>query len=148
MNISTPTFEHEAVIPAKFTCEGDGINPLLELHDVPREAKSLALIMDDPDSPTGTWVHWTMWNIDPATIEIAEGEVPHGAVQGQTSFGVPGYGGPCPGKGSHRYFFKLYALDTLLDIPITSDKAALEAAMQGHVIGQAELMGTYIKTGQ
>src|SRR3989344_873103 len=117
MNLSSPAFEHHQPIPAKYTCDGENINPLLQFSDIPDSTKSLVLIMDDPDAPAGLWVHWTIWNIDPGTAEIAENSVPPGSIEGVTSFGKPGYGGPCPPSGTHRYFFKFFALDTKLDIP-------------------------------
>jgi len=143
MTISTPAFKNGENIPAKYTCDGDNINPLLEISGVPAGAKSLVLIMDDPDSPSGTWLHWLVWNIDPATTEIPENSVPAGAVQGATSFGDIGYGGPCPHSGEHRYFFRLYALDFGLDLPAGTERPDLERAIAGHILAQAELMGTY-----
>lgn len=99
--------------------------------------------MDDPDAPRGTWVHWTVWNISPDTKEIPKNSVPAGAVEGATSFDKPGYGGPCPPSGAHRYFFKLYALDTELSLSSSTDKAGLEKTMEGHILDQAELVGLY-----
>ena len=145
MTITSPAFENAQAIPSQFTCDGDDAHPLLNIRDVPESAQSLALIMDDPDSPTGTWVHWTMWNIDPTATQIAEGEVPEGAVEGQTTFDKTGYGGPCPGSGTHRYFFKLYAIDVKLRLSSEADKAALAAALEGHVVAYADLMGTYMR---
>lgn len=143
MRIASPAFGHNQNIPAKYTCDGENVNPVLEIAEVPEDAKSLALIMDDPDAPRGTWVHWTLWNIDPSTRQIDENSVPAGAAEGTTSFGKPGYGGPCPPSGTHRYFFKLYALDQMLDLPASTDKSGLENAVQGHVLGQAEFIGLY-----
>ena len=143
MILSTPAFEHKASIPSFYTCDGQDTAPVLNISEVPDGAKSLALIMDDPDSPTGTWVHWTMWNIPPDTAQLGTDALLQGTVEGPTSFDNTGYGGPCPGSGEHRYFFKLYALDTLLAIEPDSDKAALVSAMDGHILDQAELMGTY-----
>ncbi len=143
MNISSPAFENAMPIPAEFTCDGENKNPLLVISDTHPDTKSLVLIMDDPDAPGNTWVHWTVWNISPDTREIAADSVPEGALQGKTSFGKSGYGGPCPHKGRHRYFFKLYALDTVLNIPLTSETADIERAMEGHIIADAKLMGTY-----
>lgn len=99
--------------------------------------------MDDPDAPAGTWVHWLLWNVDPATKEISENSVPAGATEGTTSFGRPGYGGPCPPSGTHRYFFRAYALDRFLNLPADSDKAVLEKTIERHILGQAELVGLY-----
>jgi hypothetical protein len=142
MKLTSPAFENNKEIPSEHTCDGANILPELNIEYVPENAKSLALIMDDPDAPSGTWVHWVVWNIPPDTKTIAKGTEPQG-VQGTTSFGKQGYGGPCPPFGTHRYFFKLYALDTTLDLKEGSTKEALEAAMDGHVIEKAELMGNY-----
>ena len=142
MKIKSPAFENGGRIPAKYTCDGEDISPPLEFEDVPEDAKSLALVMDDPDAPMGTFDHWVVWNIPPETRSIEEGKEPEG-VQGMTDFGRKGYGGPCPPRGEHRYFFKLYALDTKLDLPEGSRKSDLEKAMKGHIIAQATLMGRY-----
>ncbi len=143
MKIESSAFGPNGDIPVKFTCDGDNINPPLKFSGVPQNTQSLVLIMDDPDAPTGTWVHWILWNIPSNVVEIAEKSVPAGAVQGATSSGQNSYGGPCPPSGTHRYFFKVYALDAKLSIPSYSDKAALEKAMEGHVINQAQLVGLY-----
>lgn len=148
MKLESPAFENGEMIPAKYTCDGENIVPPFEISDVPENAKSLAIVCDDPDSPSGTWVHWATWNISPSTAGIPEGEAFTGVsgesvVEGETSFGSRGYGGPCPGSGTHRYFFKLYALDAILPLSENSKKQDLEAAMQGHVLAEAELMGTY-----
>jgi Raf kinase inhibitor-like YbhB/YbcL family protein len=111
--------------------------------DVPSTARSLVIIVDDPDAPAGTWVHWTVWNIAPDTRSIPENAVPVGAVEGITSFGAQGWGGPCPPAGTHRYFFKLFALDTVLKLDASADKAVLEKAMGGHVLAKAERLGLY-----
>lgn len=143
MKITSSAFGHNETIPSKYTCDGENVNPPLEIDDAPALVESLVLVMDDPDAPAGAWVHWTLWNINPATKVIAENSIPEGAVQGVTSFGQPGYGGPCPPSGTHRYFFKLYALDTKLNLSSDADKAKLEAVMAGHIIEQAELLGLY-----
>ncbi|MBI2613366.1 MAG: YbhB/YbcL family Raf kinase inhibitor-like protein [Candidatus Levybacteria bacterium] len=143
MKIVSSAFENNAKIPAKYTCDGENINPPLSFFDVPRDAKSLVLIMDDPDAPSKTWVHWVVYNIDPKTKEILENSVPKGAVLGITDFGKPGYGGPCPPSGVHRYFFKLYALDSLLDLPQESTKTQIGEVMQGHIIDKTQLIGLY-----
>jgi Raf kinase inhibitor-like YbhB/YbcL family protein len=143
MKISSPAFAANAKIPAEYTCDGQDKNPPLEIEGVPSNAKSLAIIVDDPDAPAGTWVHWVLWNVDTATRKIETGSVPKGAKQGVNDFKKNGYGGPCPPSGSHRYFFKLYALDTGLDLPGKTAKADLERAMKGHVIAQAETIGRY-----
>lgn len=143
MKLTSNVFTNNQPIPAKYTCEGINLNPPLTITGVPENTKSLALIMDDPDAPMGTWAHWTVWNIDPKTSEIAENSVPINSVQGTTSFGKPGYGGPCPPSGTHRYFFKLYALDTILTIPSSSKKEELEKTFAGHVLDKTELIGLY-----
>ena len=154
MKISSPVFGHNEAIPSKYTCDGENVNPSLVISGVPPGAKSLVLIMDDPDVPRGTWVHWILWNIKPDVSEIFEASVPPDAIEGRTSFGRPGWGGPCPpfnpdqsvGAGTHRYFFKLYALNTFLNIPPSADKAALEKAMSGAVMESAELIGLYSRS--
>jgi len=143
MNITSSAFDHNKSIPEKYTCDGDNINPALSFSDIPDDTKSLVLIVDDPDAPVGLWVHWIMWNISPDTTDIAENSVTKEAIEGTTSFGRPGYGGPCPPDGEHRYFFKIYALDTDLDLPKDVDKNILEEKMVGHVLDKAELIGLY-----
>jgi Raf kinase inhibitor-like YbhB/YbcL family protein len=143
LTISTPAFGHNTTIPAKYTCDGRDINPSLIIGSVPPGARSLALIVDDPDAPAGTWVHWVLWNMDPNTTEIREDSVPKGAIQGINDFRKHNYGGPCPPSGTHRYFFKLYALDATLNIGPNSGKAELEKAMQGHILSRAEIIGLY-----
>lgn len=143
LKISSPAFRHNGTIPTKFTCDGDDISPALAIEGVPEGARSLALIVDDPDAPSKTWVHWVVWNIDPKTEVIAEGGVPKGALQGMNDFRKLDYGGPCPPSGTHRYFFKLYALDTVLHLAKGATKAELEQTMKGHIIDQAELIGLY-----
>lgn len=147
MKISSPIFEHNQSIPAIYTCDGNNTNPPLAISEVPATAKSLALIMDDPDVPTfvredGLWVHWLVWNIDPKTSVIKENTSDFGVV-GLNTRGVNAYGGPCPPDREHRYFFKLYALDTTLDLDTATNKDQLEKAMAGHIIEQAELIGLY-----
>ena len=143
LQLSSSAFAYGGAIPARYTCEGEDANPPLAIDRVPTGTKSLALIVDDPDAPVGLWVHWVLWNIHPQTQQIAEKSVPAGAVQGKNSWGRTSYGGPCPPSGTHRYFFKLYALDTILKLGSGTTKAELERAMEGHVIGKGELMGTY-----
>ena len=141
--LSSPAFGHNGYIPTKYTCDGDDVNPPLKIENVPSSAKSLAMIVDDPDAPGKTWVHWVLWNIPPATTEIREDSIPKGAEQGMNDFGKNPYGGPCPPSGTHRYFFKLYALDTILSLSARLTKSGLEGAMRGHIIGQTELLGLY-----
>lgn len=143
MNIISAVFQYGELIPARYTCDGDDINPSFVFSDIPKEAKSLVMIMDDPDSPIGNWVHWTMWNIDPKIGIMPENERLQGVSEGMTNFGTSGYGGPCPNKGTHRYFFNLYALDTFLDLPSNTTKNELMEAMRGHILAEAELMGKY-----
>jgi len=114
----------------------------LQISDVPPEAKSLVLIVDDPDAPSGLFTHWVVWNISPQISSISEGSTPKG-VQGTNDFGKSGYGGPCPPSGAHRYYFKIFALDRELDLPSGAKRSRLDAAMKGHVVGQGELMGRY-----
>lgn len=133
-------------IPSKFTCDGEDINPLIEIGNVPEGTKSLALVLDDPDATTGgIWDHWVVWNIDPRTQYIHENSIPGGAVEGTTSFGKREYGGPCPPKGdkAHRYRFKVYALDTLLNLDPTAGRVELEKAMENHIIAKAQLTALY-----
>ncbi len=143
MTISSPAFAQGQAIPKKYTCDDAGINPPLNISSVPQEAQSLVLIMDDPDAPGGTWTHWIVWNILPSVTSIAENSVPPGAIVGQGSSGQNVYGGPCPPSGMHRYYFRLYALPLKLSISSFSDVAALRKAMDGYIIAEAELMGTY-----
>lgn len=143
MIIKSPSFNEGEFILSKFTCDGENTNPRLDIVAVPSSAKSLALIIDDPDSPSGNWLHWSIWNMSPKTKFIEEGKAPAGATEGMTDFRSVGYGGPCPGQGTHRYQFSLYALDTILDLPRGAKRDELEAAMEGHILGQARLVGVY-----
>jgi Raf kinase inhibitor-like YbhB/YbcL family protein len=145
LKIESPAFGENEKVPAEFTCDGDNINPQLDISGVPGGTVSLVLIVDDPDAPGGTWVHWTMWNLDPSTTNISENSVPAGVIEGVTDFGVPGYGGPCPPSGTHRYFFKLFALDITLDLDSSASAADVGSAIQGHVLDSAELVGLYGK---
>jgi len=144
--IKSSAFKYGEFIPIRFTGDGDDVNPLLEIKNVPEGTKSLVLIFDDPDAFGGnTWVHWVLWNINPETQYIAEDSVPEGATVGLNSWGKNAYGGPYPPKGSkpHRYFFKLYALDIILDLPADTSIENLYAAMKGHIIAETSLMGLY-----
>jgi Raf kinase inhibitor-like YbhB/YbcL family protein len=142
MKITSSAFQHGANIPSKFSCDGANTSPPLQISDVPSEAKSLVLIVDDPDAPSGLFTHWAVWNISPQAGPIAEGSTPKGG-QGTNDFGKSGYGGPCPPSGTHRYYFKVFALDRELDLPFGAKRGQLDAAMKGHVIAQGELMGRY-----
>ena len=142
MTISSSAFTDGRSIPAKYTCDGGDTVPPLTFATIPPTAKSLALVVDDPDAPGGTFDHWIVWNVPPDTTGVAEGQEPKG-VAGKNGFGKNGYGGPCPPRGEHRYFFKLYALDGTLNLPPSSGKGDLEKAMKGHVLAQAQMMGRY-----
>ncbi|MFW9914616.1 MAG: YbhB/YbcL family Raf kinase inhibitor-like protein [Candidatus Thorarchaeota archaeon] len=147
-SLASPAFDHGGSIPSKYTCDGEDINPRLEISGIPNNTQSLALVMDDPDAVQvagHVWDHWVLWNISPSTTVIEENSVPAHAVQGRNSWGRNDYGGPCPPSGTHRYFFKLYALDAKLDLPSSATKLDLEQAMEGHILAQARLMGTYQK---
>jgi Raf kinase inhibitor-like YbhB/YbcL family protein len=145
MKISSPAFENNSKIPSKFTCDGENANPPLKIEDVPSGTKSLVLIVDDPDAPGGTFLHWLVWNIPPQTTLIEENSLPQGAVQGGNDFGKENYGGPCPPSGTHRYFFKLYALDKNLNLPKGSSLKEVEKEMEVHILDQAQLIGLYQK---
>jgi|TARA_B100002003_G_C14057583_1_gene509216 Raf kinase inhibitor-like YbhB/YbcL family protein len=142
MKLTSSAFVHENSIPSEYTCDGSDTSPDLQISDVPENAKSLVLINDDPDAPVGTWDHWIVFNIPADTKEIVKGQEPRG-LGGKNSWGKTGYGGPCPPSGTHRYFFKLYALDSELSLQEGADKAEIEKAMEGHILAQTELMGTY-----
>jgi len=142
MKITSSAFQEGAEIPSKFTCDGADTSPPLQIADIPSEAKSLALIVDDPDAPSGLFTHWLVWNIPPQTGSVREGSAPKGA-QGANDFGKSGYGGPCPPSGTHRYYFKVFALDRELDLPSGAKRGQLDAAMKGHVVAQGDLIGRY-----
>jgi len=143
LNISSTAFKHGEAIPARYSCDGSDINPPLKIGPPPENTITIALIMDDPDAPVGTWVHWVVWNLPQETREILEKSLPSGAIQGKNSWKRNSYGGPCPPSGTHRYFFKIYALDTALNLNQATTKADLEQAMQDHILAKGELMGTY-----
>src|SRR3989338_4818741 len=146
MKITSDSFKSNGNIPSKFTCDGDNVNPNLRFEDIAENSKSLVLIMDYPDAvPVAgfVWEHWLVWNIDPNTEEISENSVPREAVEGRNSRGKNSYGGPCPPDKEHRYYFRLYALDTVLDISRNSQKKDIESAMKGQIIDRAELVGKY-----
>ncbi len=148
IKITSPAFEEGGMIPRKYTCDGADISPPLAWTGVPEAARTLALISDDPDAPMGTWVHWVLFNLPATVTELPEGvptdkELKNGAKQGRNDFRRIGYGGPCPPGGTHRYFFKLYALDKALDLAAGATKAELLRAMEGHILAQGQLMGKY-----
>jgi len=157
LRMTSSSFENETEIPTRHTCEGSDLSPPLTWSGVPQGTKSLALVVDDPDAPDPrapkiTWVHWVVYDIPPGVTALAENAtaagLPAGALEGKNDWKTAGYRGPCPPIGRHRYFHKLYALDTLLPDLGLPDKAALERAMKGHILGQAALIGTYAKKGK
>lgn len=148
LQITSSAFDHNGMIPKKYTCDGEDISPQLSWSGAPEGTKSFALINDDPDAPMGTWVHWVLYDLPPSINELSENmpkdkTLSNGAKQGITDFKNIGYGGPCPPSGIHRYFFKLYALDTKLNLESGATKKQVEDAMKGHVIAQTELIGKY-----
>jgi len=144
MKITSSAFQEGGNIPSKFTCDGSDTSPPLQITGVPSEAKSLVLIADDPDAPSGLFTHWLIWNIPPQTNSISEGSAPKGA-HGTNDFGKPGYKGPCPPPGTHRYSFKIYALDRELDLRGGAKHSQLDDAMKGHVVAQGVLVGRYAR---
>ena len=150
LQITSPAFQHGGMIPTKYTCDGKDISPPLKLGAVPEGTKSIALIMDDPDAPGRTWVHWVLFNLPPETKELpeampAKSKLDKGAIHGQSSWGrrKTGYGGPCPPSGAHRYFFKVYALDKIIERNFRTTKVQLLKAIKDHILAKGELMGTY-----
>lgn len=146
-NLKSPVFEEGSFIPKKYTCDGDDISPPLKWEGAPGATKSYVLMMDDPDAPVGTWDHWVLFNIPLAIGDLPEGikTPPDGATEGKNSWGRTGYGGPCPPEGTHRYVFKLYALDQNLSLASGSSKKEIERAMAGHILAQSELVGKYVR---
>lgn len=142
IDVSSAAFNENGFIPRQYTCDGKDVNPALNFDHIPGAAQSLAIIVDDPDAPAGTWVHWVIWNI-PVTHHLKEENTI--GTQGINDFNKQTYRGPCPPKGTHRYFFKVYALDCKLELPGSSNKADLEKAMAGHILGFGELIGLYQK---
>ena len=145
IKVTSSAFLEGELIPKKYTGDGDDVNPPLFIEGVPENARSLALIVDDPDAPVGTWNHWLVWNIAPKTKEIRENSVPENAALGINDFGKRPYGGPAPPSGVHRYFFKIYALDTILDLPHSTKRTALDKALQGHILAEGQLLGKYTR---
>lgn len=146
MTITSTAFQHQQGIPSKYTCDGADVNPPLFFTDIPKETKNLLLLVDDPDAPSGTWHHWTIYNMSPDTKEIRENSKPSSGHEGMTSFGKTGYGGPCPPRGTHGYVFTLYALDTILDLPDNATYNEIQSAMDIHVIDKAQLVGQYSRS--
>ncbi|MHC4575359.1 MAG: YbhB/YbcL family Raf kinase inhibitor-like protein [Planctomycetota bacterium] len=148
IKVTSPAFEEGGFIPSKYTADGEDISPPLRWDGVPDGTQSIALISDDPDAPVGTWVHWVLFNLPPQTLELPENVPPdrnlaNGAAQGTNDFGRIGYGGPAPPSGTHRYFFKIYALDTRLELAAGVKKRQLLKAMEGRILGEGQLMGKY-----
>jgi hypothetical protein len=142
LTMTSSAFQQGGNIPSKYTCDGADRSPPLQIANTPSGAKSLILIVDDPDAPAGLFTHWIAWNISAETRTISEGSTPKG-VQGTNDFGKSGYGGPCPPPGTHRYYFRIFALDRELNLPSGSRRTQLDAAMKGHIVAQGELIGRY-----
>ena len=140
LEVTSTAFRHNELIPSLYTCDGQNINPPLTIAHIPREAKTLALIIDDPDAGGGMFVHWVVWNI-PISHHISENKIP--GMEGLNDYRRQHYGPPCPPSGTHRYFFKIYALDSVLDLPLSTTKPLLEKAMQPHILAFGELIGLY-----
>jgi Raf kinase inhibitor-like YbhB/YbcL family protein len=145
MKLSSPDFKEGENIPERFTCDGKDVSPTLQIEGVPKEAKSLVVIVEDRDAPGGNFTHWLLWNIAPNLTEIVGNKPPPGAVQGVNDFGKKKYSGPCPPSGTHRYYFKLYALDTTSNLPPNSKRKTVDSAIKGHIIVEATLMGKYAR---
>jgi Raf kinase inhibitor-like YbhB/YbcL family protein len=150
MKLFTSAFSEGGMIPPKYTCNGENVSPPLEWSDLPPQTNSLALIVDDPDAPSGLFVHWLIYNLSPEENGLTEAvgiaaDQAGGALQGVNGFKKSGYGGPCPPSGTHRYYFHLYALDSKPDLPAGASRNQLDTAMHGHIIAEAQLMGRYQK---
>lgn len=149
MTIYSPAFPENGYIPEKYTCDGENVSPPLHIRGVSAKARTLVLVMEDPDAMggddrrSGDFVHWTVWNMDASTRVIRENSIPDGSVEGDTDFELPAWAGPCPREGVHRYVFRLYALDVQLDLPVRADKVGLSRALRGHILDQCELVGLY-----
>jgi len=142
LTVRSPAFPHEETIPSKYTCDGENLSPPLAIDDIPEGTASLVLIMEDPDSPNGTWDHWVMFNMPANTDRVGEGDAPKGT-SGKNTWGAAEYGGPCPHDGEHRYVFNVYALDTSLRLFEGTPKEEVLEAMKGHILAKGELMGRY-----
>jgi len=140
LRVTSPAFTNNGLIPREYTCDGNDVNPPISIEGIPEGTKSIVLIVDDPDAPRGTWDHWIVWNILPGQ-KIEEKSVP--GIEGFNDFGRRSYGGPCPPSGTHRYFFKVYALDTTLNLSSNSRKKDVEKAMAGHILAQGQIVGLY-----
>jgi len=145
IKVTSSAFQEGGAIPEKFAKNGQNVSPELRIEGVPAEAKSLALVLDDPDAPGGLFTHWLAWNIDPKTTQIPEGNAPSGAMQGKNDFGESGYGGPQPPSGTHRYYFKIFAVNSRLELRPGAKRKEFDAAIKGRVLAQGQLMGRYSK---
>ncbi len=145
MNITSTAIGADDRILKQYCCDGENISPPLTFSLVPKEAKSLLFILDDPDAPGGTFTHWIIYDMSPATLQVPENRPPNSGKFGSSSFGKIGYGGPCPPSGKHRYFFKLFALDKILDLAEGADIEKINSEINGHVIDKAEIIGLYQK---
>lgn len=143
IQLTSPDFEQGGLIPVRFTCDGEDVSPTLVFSKLPSDAKSLALIVDDPDAPNGRWIHWLLWNISPDINTIKSGETPQNSISGVNDFRETKYRGPCPAFSEHRYFFTIYALNTEPELAAGESIDALEEAMRGHVLARGQLMGRY-----
>lgn len=144
LELKSPVFEDGGTIPNEFTCDGENVSPPLEIVDIPDGTESMVLIVDDPDAPSGSFVHWLVWNIPAETVAIEAGELPDETMEGYNDFGKPEYSGPCPPSGSHRYFFRLFAIDTVLeDLDEDTGRAKIEKLISGHILDEAVLVGEY-----
>ncbi|MDB5186153.1 MAG: phosphatidylethanolamine-binding protein [Candidatus Saccharibacteria bacterium] len=148
MTITSTAFQHNGYIPRKYTCDDANINPPLTFSEIPEDARSLVLIMDDPDAPSGQFTHWLLYDISPATLQIAENAAPETGTIGMNDYGNIGYGGPCPPQGTHRYVFKLYALQSVLNLPEAASRQEIETTTQGQVIETTELIGLYQRSSK
>lgn len=148
MQLTSPVFKHGETIPMIYTCEGPNINPPLQIKDVPAEAETLVLMIEDPDADAKPWVHWLVYNIPAAATTFPENGIPEGAVQGICNGNTYGYEGPCPPLNQHTYLFKLYAVDIRLNVPLSANRKMILKAMQGHVVAECELTGVYQKHKQ
>ena len=141
--LTSSSFKNQQELPPKYTCDGENVSPSLRWEGAPHETKSFVLIVDDPDAPNQTWTHWVVYNIPHSVTECAEGKAPTGSLEGKNDFGKIGYGGPCPPSGTHRYFFKLYALTEALALVPGATKSEVEEAMKPYILKETEIIGTY-----
>jgi hypothetical protein len=148
VSVSSPDFAYGSSIPARFTCDGENVPPTLDITRVPTGTRSFALLVDDRDSPSGSFTHWIVWNIPPGTKRLSAGALPAGVREGTNDFGTKGYSGPAPPSGTHRYYFVIWALDTVLTLPTGASREDFDAAIRGHVKASTEVMGRYAKAGQ